>query len=117
MSFARAMSRGAFLKARLGVNGSQNGSRSFGAVAVTAVVLAGDMGASMTGGGYRVRRDLARIGRSRLARRDTWPRGGVRERERRVATNPPSPGAGSRRRRLAAWWPAPRRRWPHRARL
>src|SRR5215467_11289545 len=86
MSFARAMSRGAFLKARLGVNGSQNVSRSFGAVAVTAAVLAGDMGTSMTGGGYKVRRDLARIGRSRLARRHpaqeivdrALQRGGVR---------------------------------------
>src|SRR5215469_17330646 len=70
------MSRGAFLKARLGVNGSQNVSRSFGAVAVTAAVLAGDMGTSMTGGGYKVRRDLARIGRSRLARPGARPIGG-----------------------------------------
>src|SRR5262249_22346933 len=30
MSFARVISRGAFLKARLGVNGIQNASRSFG---------------------------------------------------------------------------------------
>src|ERR1700752_2398580 len=32
MSFARAISRGFFLKARLGVNGTKNASRSFGPV-------------------------------------------------------------------------------------
>src|SRR6188472_1786179 len=32
MSFARAISRGAFLKARFGVNGTKNASRSFGTV-------------------------------------------------------------------------------------
>src|SRR5256885_15608468 len=32
MSLARAISRGAFLKARLGVNGTKNASRSFGTV-------------------------------------------------------------------------------------
>src|SRR4051812_31810508 len=33
MSFARAISRGAFLNARFGVKGTQNASRSFGTVA------------------------------------------------------------------------------------
>src|SRR5271167_4989203 len=45
MSLARAMSRGRFLKARFGVNGSQKASRSFGmsaraaAVGLTGVVM------------------------------------------------------------------------------
>src|SRR5229473_6896798 len=40
MPLARAISRGAFLKARLGVNGIQNDSRSLGTALATASVRA-----------------------------------------------------------------------------
>src|SRR5712691_12673977 len=40
MPLARAISRGAFLKARLGVNGIQNDSRSLGTAVATASVRA-----------------------------------------------------------------------------
>src|SRR5215216_5314551 len=43
MSLARAISRGAFLKARLGVNGTQKAARSLGTVAATSRVSASDI--------------------------------------------------------------------------
>src|ERR1051326_1030369 len=46
MPLARAISRGAFLKARFGVNGIQNGSRSLGTAVATASLLAWGMAAS-----------------------------------------------------------------------
>jgi hypothetical protein len=47
MPLARAISRGDFLKARLGVNGIQNDSRSLGALGATLRVRASDMTASL----------------------------------------------------------------------
>src|ERR1700694_5542005 len=46
MPLARAISRGAFLKARLGVKGIQNDSRSLGTAVATASLLACGMSAS-----------------------------------------------------------------------
>jgi hypothetical protein len=43
MSLARTIRRGAFLKARLGVNGTQNDARSFGTVGAACLVRASGM--------------------------------------------------------------------------
>src|SRR5215472_5461322 len=85
MPLARAISRGAFLKARLGVNGIQNGSRSLGTAVARASLLACGMSASRMDAGARapgawptyssrIAGTESRRGWRQRARLPLWPR-------------------------------------------